>query len=265
MNRTHKTFALLPLLLAGVCILWPGHARAGSAPLTRADIETTMAVREKADALRLEGLDRAIREKSGDKESFPEVMAKIQRIGHDADARACEEQGIPIDEYRERLRRLIAVGELVFFEEVKAGMEEELRQRQAKTEADLIKEAEQTRISTEEWFEKIQGSPEANEKGGQGESAATDGYTDSLEQIVMEPMRQQTADGEFVETVRKANQRRIEEIRQQLIEIDQQLSAPYLRQAALDQPLVMTLLDRETLQGLSTSLVEDIPIAALEE
>jgi hypothetical protein len=81
----------------------------------------------------------------------------------------------------------------------------------------------------------------------------------------MEPMRQQAADVKLVETVRMANERRIEEIRRQLAEIDQQLSTRPMRQATLDKPAALSLLDPMTLQSLSSSLVEDIPASAFAE
>jgi len=265
MNGKPKTSAFWSLLLVAVCIFSLGNAGADSEPLTRVDIETTMAVREKADALRLERLDRASAEKSGKEESFAEILAKIQHIGQEADRQACDEQGIPVQEYRGKLRRLIKVGELVFFEDIKNELQKELRQRQAKTEADLIKEAEQTLASTEQWFEGVQGRTATAGEGDQGKPAVAGGYADSLEQIVMEPMRRQAADGELPETVRLANEKRCEEIRQQLSKINQQLSTPSLSQAVLDKPAVLALLDRGTLQELSSSLIEDIPIAGQEE
>ncbi len=258
MNRLHAKYRIRASITTGLFILSLTTAWAGPALLTSADIEKTMAIREKADALRLERLILASSAKSGD-ESFPEVMTKVQRIGHEADKQACDEFGITVPVYRDDLRRLIKVGELVFLEDVKSGMEEELRYRQAKTEADLIREAEETRASTELWFDEIQGSSATAEAGDQDKPAVSSDYADSLEQIVMEPLRQQAADGVLVDTVRQANEERMEEIRQQLVNLNRELSAPPLRQAVLDKPAVLDLLDKETLLGLSSSLVEDLP------
>lgn len=264
MIRRHGKSGAAALLLAGLCLWMPGLLWAGSAPLTSGDIETTMAVREKADAYRLEALDRASR-KPGADESFAEMMVKIQRFGREADQQACEEHGISVEHYQLNLRRLIAVGELVFFEEIKTGLEGELRQRQAKTEADLVREAEQTRASTEQWFGEIQSPAAAETDGDQKKPVMPEGYSGSLEQIVVEPIRQQAADGALVKTVRKANQRRIEEIRQQLAEMDRQLSTRPMRQAVGDKQAVLALVDRMTLQTLSTSLVEEIPTSTLDQ
>jgi RNA polymerase sigma-70 factor (ECF subfamily) len=59
MNRMYKTCGYWALLLAGICLWMSGPAWAGSALLTTADIESTMAIRERADALRLDALQQA--------------------------------------------------------------------------------------------------------------------------------------------------------------------------------------------------------------
>jgi len=265
------------IVFAGFSVVFIS-SRADGNPLTQADIEMVMSVRNTADTLREEALMQAARSRAGKEKSFTELMGQVQRIGQEADERACRHHGVQVSEYRQKLRRIVNVSDLVALETVKGELQEELQKRQSMSEADLQAEAERQRASTEEWFRQFEakrssgtttGTKKAPASGdvtrGTRKPALPEGYVDSLDQTVMKPMRQQVASGEWVESVRQANKHRIEEIRQQASKINVQLAAPAMRQAAADKSVVLAVLDAKTLQELRASLIEDIPNKPVEK
>jgi len=240
MKKRDTMFGYQVLLLAGILVLLTVPAPAGEAPLTRAEVEACLVVRERADDLRVAALAEASSDKPAD-ESFEEMMATVRRIGLEADQKACSELGIPPERYRDNLKRLISVGELLLYEDVEAELRIELARLRSKTDADLVREADQALADTEAWH---------------GGTSVPSGYGDSLEQIVVQPMRDQAAAGTLDDSIRRSNDRRIAEIETSLAELERKLAAPTLRQAVLDRPTVTTVTDRHTLQMLQGSLVE---------
>jgi hypothetical protein len=234
-NRYHT------LLLAGILVLLATPAPAGETPLTRAEVEACLAVRERADTLRVEALARASADKPAD-ETFEEMMTKVRQVGLEADRKACMEMGIPPERYRNHLIRLISVGELLLYQGVEAEMRIELARLESKTDADHAREADQALADTEAWHA--------------GTGSAPAGYGDSLEEIVVQPMRDQAAAGTLDDSIRRADERRMAEIENSLAELERKLAAPALRQAVLDKPTVTAVTDRLTLQMLRGSLVE---------
>lgn len=257
------------IVFAGVSVVFIS-SRADGNPLTQADIEMVMSVRNTADTLREEALMQAARSRAGKEKSFPDLMIEVQRIGQEADERACRHHGVQVSEYRQKLRRIVNVSDLVALETVKGELQEELQKRQSMSEADLQAEAERQRASTEEWFHQFEAkrspdtttgtkraTPSDDVTRGTIKRALPEGYMDSLDQTVMKPMRQQVASGEWAESVRQANKHCIEEIRRQISKINVQLAAPAMRQAAADKSVVLAVLDAKTLQELRASLIED--------
>ena len=246
----------------GACVL-AAVPPAAAAPLTAADVEMVMAVRETADAARQTALTQAGKSPAGKERSFVQVMVEVQRIGQEADESACRQHGVPVGEYRQKLRRMVNVGELVALEQGRETLQAELRQRQSKGPAELGAEAERQRAATEEWFGRLQRRSAA--EAGTKDVAVSADYVDSIEQTVMKPMRERMAGGDGAEVVRRANEQRIEEIEQQLRKVTAQLATAPMRQAAADTAVVLAALDSETLRGLRSSLVEDLPAELIGE
>ncbi|RME44127.1 MAG: hypothetical protein D6795_18390 [Deltaproteobacteria bacterium] len=250
-------------------VAFPSITLAGVDPLKESDIRMVLAVRNTADALRDEEFERISAEEDVKRLPFSETVIRIQYILQKTDEEACSKHGVRVDEYRRKLRRIVNVHERIILETAKEKLREELQRRRSMNDAEISAEAERQRASTEAWFQQIKAKT-APPKGGTPESRNPDiiiqdrkrravpkGYVDSLEQIVMQPMREKVASGKWKETFQQSNAARIEEIQGRIRKIDAQLTSPEMRQAALDRPAVLEVLDLQELQELPPSLVED--------